>query len=129
MVQVHQPNSYLPTYNLYNYSFSQQIYTVDEIGEQGFINNISFKAAGDKVRDLDIYVVNTDKTSFASGSDWITVTADDLVYSGNVTMVAESWVTIPFNQPFAFEGENMAIIVDDNTKVHSRLIRSWHRRS
>ena len=34
-------NSYLPTYSLYNYSFTQQIYTADEIGMGGTINDFT----------------------------------------------------------------------------------------
>ena len=107
--------AYFPTYNLYNYSYTQQIYSVEETEGNGFINSISFLPKGDKERDLDIYIVNTDKAAFASGADWIQVTADDLVYSGVVSFVANTWKTITFANPFLFDGEYFAIVVDDNT--------------
>jgi hypothetical protein len=108
-------NGYLPTYNLYNYSLTQQIYTVEEIGNAGIINSISFYPAGTITRNLDIYMVNTDKTSFSGNTDWITVTADDLVFSGNVTMNTNTWTTINLTTPFTFDGTNLAIVVDDNS--------------
>ncbi|MBR4148076.1 MAG: choice-of-anchor J domain-containing protein [Bacteroidales bacterium] len=108
-------NNYLPTYNLYNYSLTQQIYTGEEIGGAGIINSLSFYPVGSITRNLDIYMVNTDKTSFSGGSDWITVTADDLVYSGNVAMTPNTWTTVNLVNPFTFDGTNLAIVVDDNT--------------
>lgn len=34
-------NSYYPVYSLYNYSFTQQIYTAEEIGMAGTINSLT----------------------------------------------------------------------------------------
>ena len=108
-------NNYLPTYNLYNYSLTQQIYTAEEIGNAGIINTISFYPVGSITRNLDIYLVNTDKTSFTGSNDWITVTADDLVYSGNVAMTPNTWTTVTLVNPFFFDGTNLALVVDDNS--------------
>ena len=108
-------NSYLPTYNLYNYSMTEQIYTGEEIGEAGIINSISFYPVGAITRNLKIYLANTDKTSFTSGSDWVAMTEDDLVYEGNVDMVANTWVTIQLNEPFEFDGSNLLLAVTDHT--------------
>ena len=46
-------NSYLPSYSLYNYSLTQQIYTADEIGvSAGTITSIAFYNGGsEKTRD------------------------------------------------------------------------------
>ena len=38
--------NYLPTYNLYNHSLTQQIYTGEEIGGSGLIESISFNLSG-----------------------------------------------------------------------------------
>ena len=110
--------SYLPFHNLYNYSLTQQIYTANELGEAGLIHSIDFKNVGsnDCSRKIDIYMVNTDKDEFDSESDWISTTADDLVFSGNVTFTAGSWTEIKFDEPFDYDSlSNVAIIVDDNT--------------
>lgn len=108
-------NSYLPTYNLYNYSLSEQIYTGEEIGEAGYINSISFYPVGNITRNLKIYMANTDKETFTSGSDWVAMEADNLVFEGNVDMVANTWVTVQLNEPFEFDGSNLLLAVTDHT--------------
>ena len=110
-------NSYLPTYCLYNYSFTQQIFTAAELGEAGLIESIDFYNNGTapRTRDLNIYVVNTTKDTFATNTDWINVTTADLQFSGSVTFDAQAWTTISLDG-FAYNGtSNIAIIVDDNT--------------
>ena len=114
-------NSYLPSYSNYNYTLSQQIYTPNEIGEAGNIINISyFNASVTQTRSYDIYMVHTDKSTFTSSTDWITVTEADRVYSGSVTITKGYWTTIVLDTPFAYNGtSNLAIIVDDNTGTWS----------
>lgn len=114
----------LPTHSNYDYSLTQQIYTAEEIetagGGDGTINSISFYNAGsEKTRTLDVYLANTDKASFANSSDWIAITSSNLVYSGSVTFTAGTWTTITFTTPFAYDGSNLAVIVDDNTGGYS----------
>ena len=109
-------NSYLPTYVYYSYSLTQQIYTAQEIGTSGAILGIDFQCNNARTRDLDIYMVNTDKESFSSQTDWISVTDADLVFSGEVEFVANNWTSITLANPFGYDGtSNLAIIVDDNT--------------
>ena len=114
-------NQYLPSYSYYNYTLSQQIYTPDEIGEAGSITTISYFNAGvTKTRSYDIYMVHTDKLTFDSNTDWITVSETDRVYSGSVIMTQGNWTTIFLDTPFAYDGvSNLAVIVDDNTGTWS----------
>ena len=110
-------NSYLPTYCLYNYSLTQQIYTVAELGDAGLIESIDFYNNGtaERIRNLSVYIVSTPKDTFESDTDWISVSAADLQFSGNVTFAPQAWTTISLNG-FAYDGlNNIAIIVDDNT--------------
>jgi hypothetical protein len=119
-------NSYLPNYEFYNYSLTQQIYTADEIGTPGIINSIAFFYTGTASRTLDIYMVNTTVSSFTSNDDWITVTAADKVYSGSVTYTANAWNTFVLDTPFAYDGvSNLAVIVDDNTGSYVSSIGSY----
>lgn len=108
---------YLPSYSYYNYSLSQQIYTAEELGgASGSISSIAFYNDGTtQTRNFDIYMVNTNKASFTSNTDWITVTTNDKVFSGNVTLTAGTWTTITLTTPFEYSGSNIAIMVDDNT--------------
>ena len=111
-------SGYLPTYTYYNYSLTQQIYTAAEIGGAGAIMSIDFySTATERTRNLDIYMVNTDQASFAAITDYIAVTSNDLVYSGNVTFAQNAWTTIALNNPFAYadDTKNLAIIVHDKT--------------
>ena len=109
-------NSNIPTNCYYNYSLTQQIYTAEEIGAAGVILGLDFQCKAAATRDLDIYMVSTDKASFSGSTDWITVTSEDLVYSGEVTFTANAWTPIAFDNAFAYDGSsNVALIVDDNT--------------
>ena len=92
---------YLPSYCYYKYSLSQQIYTANEIGTTGTISSVSFWCTTPAVeRSLDIYLVNTNKSAFDSSTDWITVTSADLVFSGDVSLLANQWNAIVLNTPF-----------------------------
>ena len=115
-----QNDANLPSHSNYKYSLTQQIYTATEIeeagGGAGTINSIAFYNGGTtKTRNFSIYLVNTDKESFSNATDWISVTANDLVYSGEVEMTAGTWKTITFSNPFSYDGGNLAVVVDDNT--------------
>ena len=110
-------HNYLPTYNYYNYSMTEQIYTADEIGMAGTINSIAFYNEGaEKTRTLDFYLKATDKTSFSSKTDWVTVAASDKVFSGEFTLAANTWSFVNFTTPFEYDGtSNLVLVVDDNT--------------
>ena len=111
-------NAYLPTYAYYKYSFTEQIYTADEIGEAGVITAVSFKVSNAKssTRKVDLYLKSTNKTTFSSKSDWELLPSSCKVYSGNVTFNASGWTTITLTTPFVYDGtSNLVIGMDDNT--------------
>ena len=114
-------NTYLPGYNYYNYSLSQQIYTAEEIGMAGTINSIAFKNTGtEKTRTYNVYMLLTDKETFASATDWVAMSADDLVFSGELTFAVGEWTTIEFETPFAYDGtSNLLVGVADVTGGYS----------
>ena len=113
-------NNYLPTNTYYNYTLSQQIYTKEEIGleAQSQITSIYFKTyeISNEVysRNLSVYVVNTEKSSFDSTEDYVAMQQDAL-YSGTVTFADEEWSQIEFAEPFVYEGDNLLVCVVDNT--------------
>ena len=114
-------HNYLPTYNYYNYSMTEQIYTADEIGTAGTINSIAFYNEGtEKTRTLDFYLKTTTKSAFSSKTDWVTVSASDKVFSGEVTMIANAWTFITFSTPFEYDGSsNLVLVVDDNSGTYT----------
>lgn len=121
-------NAYLPT-NAYNhYSLSQQIYTHDEIGEAGRIDRIDFYNTNlEPTRNLDIYMVNTSKSSFSSNTDWVTVTTANRVFSGNVKFSKNAWTTIELTTPFVYDGQsNLLLVVDDNTGADAEGSSSFY---
>lgn len=108
-------NTYLPSYSFYNYSMTQQIYTADEIGGSGIINSISLNFSAQKNRTVDIYLVETDKSSFSSSTDWVAVTAANKVYSGALCSTT-GWITYQLSTPFNYSGNgNLLLVIDDNT--------------
>ena len=111
-------NEHLPSYSYYSYTLSQQIYTTEDLDVAGTITSLAFYNAGEtKTKVYDIYMVNTEKTYFANYYDWITPTAEDLVFSGTVTMTSGVWTTIVLDNPFVYDGNNFALIIDDNTGI------------
>ena len=108
---------YLPTCSFTHYVLSQQIYTSEEIGGSNIINSISFFNTGtERSRNIDVYMVHTEKSVFESNTDWFTVSEADCKFSGRVTFNKGQWTTIILSIPFDYDGmSNMALIIDDNT--------------
>ena len=114
-------DSYLPTYNYYNYSLTEQIYTSEELGEAGMITSIAFFNGGaEKTRTLVFYMKATEKATFTGSNDWVTVSEADKVFSGSVTMTADAWTFITFDTPFLYDGStNVVLVTDDNSGAYT----------
>ena len=103
--------------NTYHYtSITQQIYTFDEIGQKGTINEISFyRNSGDihNNRLVDIYMINTTKSSFTGPSDWVSLSPSDVVFSGTLNNgSATGWFSFTLDAPFEYTGDNLLICVN-----------------
>ncbi len=116
----------------YNYSYSQQIYTADQINAEcvyvGDIESISFYYAGSvaKTVPITVFMKTTEKTSFATTSDWETVTEDDIVFNGDLEIPSTAgWVTITLNAPFAYDGESNLLIAIDKGYYDNYTNQSW----
>lgn len=107
---------YLPCYPNNTYSMSQQIYTSEEIGQSGLITSIAFyNYDTGSARTCDIYLSHTAKTSFDNSTDWVTVSEENKVFSGTITLGSD-WTVIDFDTPFLYDGtQNLLLTVDDNT--------------
>lgn len=114
-------DAYLPVNTMYNYSYSQQIYTADEIGMAGTIDSITLWMLG--TQDLynvpiTIYMVEVDKETFQSNTDWVTVTEDDIVYTDILTVFHNNYpdaYTIVLDTPFVYSGTGNLLIAVNNT--------------
>ncbi len=114
-------NAILPTYSYYNYVLTEQIYTVQELGEAHDISSVAFFNAGTaKTRNCRIFMKYTDKSVFQSASDWVAATPDDLLFEGEINFTKGEWKTIYFNRAFVYDGiHNVVLIIDDNTGTYS----------
>ena len=112
----------VPTNVRSNYCLTEQIYLKEELGSARVFKSIDFFAKNySSTRDLDIYMVHTDKSTFhVPGADntyaWIDVTLADKVFSGTVNFEHDVWTTIELDVPFSYNGQdNMLLVVDDNS--------------
>lgn len=112
----------LPMNTFYNYSYSQQIYTATEIGNlEGRIPCIGFQYiyGTPQTKNFKIYMGNTNKSSFSSGTDWVALSDMFLVFDGDYTFTntgVDNWVNIPLTTPFEWDGtSNIVVAVLNNT--------------
>ena len=110
-------SSYFPAYNLYDYSYSQQIYTASEIGASGAIQGLAVMPSSVNVsavnRDIEIYLGHC---TVATATDWLNPSDLTLVFSGSSNYVANEWSTFTFTTPFNYNGtDNLVVIVRDMT--------------
>ena len=109
-------DSRIPLHTWWKYSYSQQIYTKNEINhEAGNISKIAFFSDGatSYTRNVKIYMQNVTKSGFSSNTDWIEVTDADLVFEGSFTTATE--MEIILDKPFAYTGKNILLCVQDYT--------------
>ena len=112
----------LPLNTFYNYSYSQQIFTAAELGTiNGAINCISFQYIYGTAQDKNIvvYMGNTTKSQFNSGTDWVSPNQMFQVFHGTINFTnagQDNWVNIPFDVPFEYDGtSNIVVAVLNNT--------------
>jgi hypothetical protein len=119
----------VPVFSCYDFSYSQQIYLVNEItnggGGAGPITKIRFYYASGgtdfaKWNDWTIYLGNTAKSTFASTTDWIPLTSLTQVFSGIIpSPVAGTWLEFTLPVSFNYTGGNLVIAVDENASGYS----------
>ena len=113
---------YLPMNTFYKYSYTQQIFTAAELDSlDGTIPCIAFQYIYTSPQDKDIvvYMGNTDKTQFNSGTDWVPIADMQQVFSGTINFNNagyDNWVNIPLDAPFEYDGSsNIVVAVLNNT--------------
>ncbi len=116
---------YLPTDIYYRYSYTQQIYTAEDLGNTSFdISSLSFQYVYGTAytRNLTIYLAHTTLSSFDSINTWIPATEFTQVFSGTVTFnngFEGYWVPITLDSAFTYNGtDNLVVVVDDNTGTY-----------
>lgn len=134
-------DDYSPITTGYDYSYSQQIYTAAELQSgSGNILSLAFKfdpevnahAVNEQyVNNLDVYLKNTDKQSFDSDADWVSVGDSDKYFSGEVYYANHNggWLVMELDKPFEYTGGNLLVCVDNNTGEYKNNVHFYRYRS
>ena len=108
-------SDFLPSHSLYQYGYSQQIFTAAEIGSAGNIYSLSIEMSDvSRPRRYKIYLMHTTATMV---STWLPADSAQLVFDAEQDLV-EGWNTFHFSAPFAYNGtDNLVLIFVDNSNV------------
>ena len=111
---------YGPFNSLWGYSFVEQIYTAEEIDMTGTITSISFNnSSSGQTNNITVYMKLVTRSSFASSSDFETVSAADIVYTGSHNF-SSGWSEITLDTPFDYDGaSNLLIAIHEYTSGYS----------
>ena len=118
----------MPLYRYY--SLVQQIYTAEEIGTNGLIDEIAFYLRDNSnvgTSNIDVYLKHTSKNSFENGSDWESLDLDDLYYSGSYSIGGPAgWRYIKLETPFHYNGEDNLLVCIDNNSGNNNSYHDWY---
>lgn len=117
---------YVPIGNFYNYSYTQQIYTADEVSPThtpvtitGISLNYGYSSSNSDKTNVRIYLAQRSTNSFSSTTDWTPIVNATLVYEGPL-VCTNGWNTFNFQNYFTYNGtDNLVVIVDDNSGDYS----------
>lgn len=117
----------LPTEETFKFSVTQQIFTAEEMtATPGTITSVAFKMANTSnvTRTFDIYMINTDKEYFTYELDWVNLSDDALVFTGQAAYPGEAdeWFTINFQEPFEYTGGNVLLCVYDKSNFFETYV-------
>lgn len=118
-------NGYMPINTSKNYSYSQTIYTADEIGNQEIdIQRIAYywngAGAAPNSNKWTIYMKNIghDKDAFSNNADWITMEDTNKVFDSYVYIPSEpGWIEITLHTFFPHNGINNLVIAVKESKL------------
>lgn len=130
----------IPIYTFYKYSYSQQIYTADEISSgltqsstnttpTGVIKAIAYQyiSSAQTKDNITILMGNVSNTTL---STWISPSSMQQVYSGSITLDTLSynrWVNINLDSPFQWDGSsNIVVCVINNSGNSSGYTNTFY---
>ena len=117
---------YVPVNNLYRYTYSQQIYTANEINPShtptvitALAFQFNYATAMTKKTDVDIYLAHRTDSTFSSTTNWTPISDAQLVYHGDLNC-AQGWNVFQLDDFFSYNGvDNLVVIVDDNSNDYN----------
>ena len=120
-----------PVANYYNYSLAEMIFTAEEIAAGSptvnTIVSVGFEctASVNKEYGITIYMKNVDADAFTAASDYVALTAEDVVYTGTLTPTS-GWTTIDLDAPFTYDNtQNLLIAVNKTSGGYSGSTAIW----
>lgn len=112
---------FLPVNTYYNYTYSQMIYTADEMEGAMDISRIAYHYVGNSPliskNNCVIYMGNTSQNSFSGTnmSNFVPFSQLTKVYEGPLNCV-QGWNEIELDSVFSYNGtDNLVIAIDDNS--------------
>ena len=119
----------LPVASWYHYSYTQQLFTADEIGQgAGNIVSIGFQYdnTSSMTRKISIFMANTDEESLTTAffSDGLTEALSPTVVEFNNT---QDWVVVELETPFAYTGGNLVVAIYQEQSAEETLYSSGSR--
>ena len=122
----------VPFCSYYQNGWNQMIYPSTSIGMGGAITSIAYHCANlSQLTDTltRIYMGHTDKTVATSTSDWVPLSDLQEVYRGSIThnAAAGSWLNIPLQTPFDYNGtDNLVIVVSSMRTGYSSSLKYYY---
>ena len=119
-----------------NYSYSQQIFLSNELGNNATdIRGIAFQYyyASSSVNNITVYIGHTSDSLFSTSSDWKNFSTMTQVYSGPINFINTGtgyWVPIIFQNTFHYNGtDNIVVAIDNNTGSSNPLSYRFYTHS
>lgn len=109
----------IPVNNFYNYTYTQQLILASELDTATNFAGIAFSYAGTSTMtsksNVTIYMANTTNGSLGTP---LPISAFTQVYSGSLNC-APGWNYFMFDTPFASNGTNVVVAIDDNSGAYN----------
>ena len=116
---------YTPIGTYYNYSFTEQLYTAQEIGTRGSITSIAFQYVSTTAKDfpITVFMKHTDAANLSDG--FVSLQADDQVFSGTLSVTGPGWATITLDSPFEYDGTSNVLVAVDKDYLYYYSGSTW----
>jgi hypothetical protein len=115
---------YFPIFSCYGYNYAQQIVLASEMSAaSAMLGDLTavrwFHVTQDEPATTwnhwTVYIGQTTQSSFASSTSWIPTTEMVQVYSGTITPTIGTWMELPFDAPFTWDGtSNLVVAVHED---------------
>ena len=120
----------VPFRNNQTASYTQSIYPQEEVGGAMTITAVAFSCNTPNqttTSNVKIYIGETDKTTHANSSDWITdEEGRTLVYEGAVTLGGEEWENFVFTAPYEYSGTKNLVIAVSASGTTANMMLKWN---